>query len=350
MEPAWSLGRTTTFNIGGGAFLEIHTDQGLVGLGPEFSPDLLSDVKEYLVGKDPFETQQHFTNLLPLPQSIQYRGITCVSIALWDLIGKACGQPLYKLWGGGKDRVPAYASMIILSTPEERADMAVQLAEEGWQAIKLRLHHESMKEDVRTVELVRKAIGDRMKIMVDPNQATVRGGYVQWDYDRALQTARAIREYDVYWLEEPLPRTDLEGLARLNREADIPIAGAEGDRNLDDFALMMRNDVFDYINPEVLLMGVDNIRKVVAMAELFGVGAVPHNGNYRIGTIAHLHLIASWPNAPYIEVLHDPPIGAYQNHYAIFTNPPMIEKDGCQPVPQGPGLGIEMNPDLIEKG
>jgi L-alanine-DL-glutamate epimerase-like enolase superfamily enzyme len=307
-------------------------------------------VKEYLVGKDPFETQAHWEALKGLPRAIGYSGIPCVSIALWDLIGKACNQPLYKLWGGGKDRVPAYASMIRLSSPEERADLAVRLADEGWKAIKLRLHHEDMKEDLRTVELVRKAIGNRMVIMVDPNQATINKGYVQWDYARALAMARELEKLDVYWLEEPLLRTDLDGMARLNRETAIRIAGAEGDTNLDVFVEMMRKDVFDDIDPEVLLLGVDNMRKVAAMAELFGVQVIPHNGNYRIATIAHLHLIASWPNAPYIEVLHDPPIGEYYHHYEIFVNPPMVEADGCQPLPQGPGLGIEMNPELIERG
>ena len=350
IEPAWSLGRQSTFRIGGGSYMEIHTDQGLVGIGPELSPNLLPGIKEYLSGKDPFDTEEHFKNLLTLPRAIQYRGITCVDIALWDLIGKACGQPLYKLWGGGKDKVPPYASMIRLSTPEERADLAVQLMEEGWQAIKLRLHHESMKEDLRTVELVKKAVGDNMVIMVDPNQANYREGYVDWDYNRALEMARELEQMGCYWLEEPLRAKDLESLAKLNRATNIPIAGAEGDRNLNDFTRMMRDDVFDFLNPEVLLLGVNNIRKVAAMAELFGKQVVPHNGNYRIGVIAHLHMIASWPNAPYIEILHDPPIGEYTHHFAIFKNPPLIDKNGYLPVPQGPGLGLEMNPDLIDNG
>jgi L-alanine-DL-glutamate epimerase-like enolase superfamily enzyme len=100
-----------------------------------------------------------------------YRGSAKVDIALWGLIGKACGQPLYKLWGGAKEKVPAYASLIQLSTPDERARVAGELVSQGWQAIKLRLHHPTLKVDIRTVEAVRTAVGDRVAIMVDANQA-----------------------------------------------------------------------------------------------------------------------------------------------------------------------------------
>src|SRR5260370_26759194 len=94
---------------------------------------------------------------------------------MWDLIGKATGQPLYKIWGAAKDRVPAYASMIQLSNPEERVRMAVQLKSQGWKAIKLRAHYQTLKEDVRLVEAVRKAVGDDLDIMVDAHQAQSSG-------------------------------------------------------------------------------------------------------------------------------------------------------------------------------
>ena len=153
-----------------------------------------------------------------------------------------------------------------------------------------------------------------------------------------------------YWLEEPLLSGDLKGLAELNRSVEIPIAGAEGDSDINKFVQMMREDVFDFINPESLLLGIYGIRKVGAMAELFGKQIVPHNGNYRIGMIAHLHLIASWTHAPYIEILHDPPIGSYLHNFAIFKVPPQVDEDGYLPVPRKPGLGVEINPDLVDQG
>ncbi len=122
-----------------------------------------------------------------------YRGPANLDIALLDLIGKACVQPLYKLLGGGKEKVAAYASMVKVSTPEERAGMAAELATKGWKASKLRLHNTSMKDDIRTVEAVRAKLGDRMQIMIDANQAQSPGNWqpgVLWDFRRAVETAR----------------------------------------------------------------------------------------------------------------------------------------------------------------
>ena len=120
--------------------------------------------------------------------------------------------------------------MIQLSTPEERARLAQQLAADGWKAIKLRLHYATIREDIRLVEMVRKAVGDRMEIMVDANQAQSAGNWqpgVLWDFERAVETARQLQQLKCFWLEEPLPRYDWDRLAELNRLVEIPIAGGE---------------------------------------------------------------------------------------------------------------------------
>ena len=189
MEAAWNPGTVATHRIGGGSVIEIHTDQGLSGIGPAIDNGALDPAKAQLIGMDPFSIEQ-------LAGPLRYyvgqspRTVSSLEIALWDLIGKAAGQPLYKLWGAAKDRVPAYASMIQLSTPEERVRMAVQLKSQGWKAIKLRAHYQTLKEDVRLVEAVRKAVGDDMEIMVDANQAQSFGTWqpgVMWDFRRALR-------------------------------------------------------------------------------------------------------------------------------------------------------------------
>src|SRR6202044_190502 len=161
MEAAWNPGTVSTWRIGGGSIVEIQTDQGISGIGPGIDPTGLESAKAQLIGKDPFSIEQ-----LAGPLRYYVNGsphtVSSLEIALWDLIGKATGQPLYKIWGAAKDRVPAYASMIQLSTPEERARMAVQLKAQGWKAIKLRAHYATLKEDVKLVEAVRKAVGDDM--------------------------------------------------------------------------------------------------------------------------------------------------------------------------------------------
>jgi len=350
IEPAWNPGTKTVIRVGGGSIVEVHTDQGITGIGPGMDAALLPAVKAQLVGKDPFDTEQHMARLRYYAQGMAYRGAASVDVALWDVIGKASNQPLYKLWGGAKDRVPAYASMMKLSTPEERADLAARLASEGWKAIKLRLHHATLKEDIRTVEMVRKAVGDRMEIMTDANQAQSSGNWqpgVLWDYRRALETACELQRLNVYWLEEPLPRFAFDQLAELNRAVDVPLAGGENNRLTHEFLEMCKKDVYDILQPEGMVMeGVTALRKIGALAEFYGKRIVPHHGGGDIGTVAHLHLIASWPHAPFYELLHDPPIADYRHRFSIMKNPPSVGGDGYVSLPQGPGLGVELDPAL----
>jgi D-galactarolactone cycloisomerase len=349
IEPAWNPGGSMEQRIGGGSFLEILTDQGLSGIGPTLEPGILPAAKAQLAGKDPFDIEQH-------AQRLRYyvrdpRAISSLEIALFDLIGKAAGQPLYKLWGSAKDRVPAYASMIKLSTPEERARMAAQLKAQGWKAIKLRLHYQTTKADIRLVEAVRTAIGDGMEIMTDANQAQSAGVWqpgVLWDFRRALETARQLQRLNVYWLEEPLRRYDFEGLAELNRLVDIPIAGGENNHGVHEYRWMLENGVFDILQPDVMVAdGVVGFREIGALALSFQKRVIPHHGGGNLGTIAQLHCIASWPHSPWIELLHDPPIAAYTNGFSIMEEPPLVDKEGYLNLPQGPGLGVTIKKDLI---
>jgi D-galactarolactone cycloisomerase len=351
IEPAWNPGGSMSFRIGGGAFVEVITDQGLSGIGPAMDPALLPAVKAQLVGRDPFDTEAHAARLRYYASGASYRGSASVDIALWDLIGRAAGQPLYKLWGGVKDKAPAYASMIRLSTPEERAGLARRLTGEGWRAIKLRLHHQTMKEDLRTVEAVREAVGDRMEIMTDANQAQSAGNWqpgVLWDFRRAVETARELQRLGVYWLEEPLPRYRFDQIAELNRLVELPIAGGENNRGIHEFLTMLRDGVYDILQPESLVTeGITGLRKIGVLAEAFGKKVVPHHGGGGLGTVAHLHLVASWPHAPYLELLHDPPVGDYRHGFSILRNPPLMDKEGYVHLPEGPGLGVDINPDFI---
>ncbi|MEZ4865183.1 MAG: mandelate racemase/muconate lactonizing enzyme family protein [Caldilineaceae bacterium] len=351
IEPAWSPGSQMAFALGGGSVVEIFTDQGISGIGPGCHPEVLAAAQAHLIGQDPFATEQHVRTLRYYAAGLPYRGAAGIDIALWDIIGKACGQPLYKLWGGNKSKVPAYASMVRLSTPEERADLAVQLADEGWQAIKLRIHHPTLQEDIRTVATVRDAVGDRMTIMVDANQAQSSGNWqpgILWDFRRALETAKALDQLNVYWLEEPLPRFSFKELAKINAEVAMPLAGGENNRAFHEFVQMVQEDVYDVLQPESMVCeGITTLRKIGVLAEAFGKQVVPHHGGRNLGTIAHLHLVASWPHSPYLEVLHDPPIGEYQNGFSILATPPVIDSEGFIAVPQGPGLGVEIRRDLI---
>jgi L-alanine-DL-glutamate epimerase-like enolase superfamily enzyme len=341
LEPAWAPGSRMYFRQGGGSIVEIHTDQGLVGIGPAAGAQSPAAAADSLVGRDPFDVD--------LPA----RGGAGVDIALWDLIGKACGQPLYKLFRAVKEKVPAYASLVQLSRPEERAELARRFRSEGWRAVKMRIHYETMKEDIRAVESVRAAIGDQMELMVDANQAQSAGNWqpgILWDFRRALETARELERLGCAWLEEPLPRYRFDRLAELNRLVAIPLAGGENNRGVHEYLWILQQGVFDILNPEVYNSGISDLRKIGTLAEAFGAKVAPHHGGSGLGMLAHLHLIASWPHAPCIEMLHDPPACDYRDYFAIFTEAPLLDKDGCLPLPQRPGLGVEIRSDLLRKG
>ncbi len=350
LEPAWDLGGTMTFQRGGGAIVEVVTDTGLVGIGPGVKGRVLTAARAVLIGRDPLAIDQHFGEL-------QYRmgdsrGMAGIDIALWDLRGKHLGQPLHVLWSGGRsrDRVPAYASLVRLSTPAERADLAVQLQQQGWRALKLRLHHESIARDLETVARVRHAVGPEMAILVDANQAQSIGDWqpgVRWDFPRALQTARELEQLGCQWLEEPLPRYAHAELEQLALAVALPIAGGENNR-LHEFGPMLAARVFDIVQPDAMVVdGLTGLLRIGELTQRLGVPCAPHHGGRGLGTIAHLHAVAAWPHAPFVEILHDPPIGDCAHGFAMLRNPPVLDAMGSMLVPMGPGLGVDVDPALL---
>ena len=346
---AWSPGKPYTFI--GSSFVEVQTDEGITGYGPPIDEGLLRmAIAPLLIGQDPFAWER---NIVVLRKAGGGWGL---EVALWDVIGKACGQPLYKLWGGYTDRVRAYASTMEVRKPEQRAEDALRFYEEGWRAIKLRIHDWEMADDIRPVEAVRKAVGDRMEIMVDANQAQ-QPGTVQpapspiWDFQRALDTARELQRLGVSWLEEPLDRYDWEGLTRLCDMVEIPIAGGENNRGLHEFRWMIERDVYDIIQPECHRSeGISRIRKIAALAEMHKKLVIPHHGMDGFGFLAHLHLCAAIPNSRYVEIFHEPPGYSAQVFQTILAEPLLPDANGDILVPQRPGLGVEPRPDLLRAG
>ncbi len=352
LDLAWSPGDQLLVQKGGGSFVEINTDEGISGIGPEIDDRFIPALEKILIGKDPMQVEDLSQKLeYYLPSGSHYQYVGGVDIALWDIVGKAKNLPLYKLWGGTKDKIVPYAAMVLLSTPEERAEMALKLHEQGWQAMKLRLHHETMEEDLRTVAMVRKAIGDSMELMVDANQAQSKGAWqpgVRWDYERALETALELQDLNCLWLEEPRPRYAFDELSRLGATVDIPIAGGENSSVLFDFEQMCERDVYSILQPECLVLtGITQTLKVGELAKKYGKQIAPHNGYVKLGLIAHMHMVASWDHAPYLELVHDTPIGDHRHFLSIFSNPPEVDAEGFMHMPQQPGLGVEIDPALI---
>jgi len=281
---------------------------------------------------------------------------TGVEIALWDLIGKAANQPLYKLWGGTRDRIVPYSSMFRLGPAAERADAALRLKAQGWKAIKLKSHYATLKEDVAQIEAVRYACGPDFIIATDANKAGFSASFqgtrgVPWTFKRALDTAREFERLDVYFLEEPLPRFDFERLAELNRLTSINLAGGEEQNpGVHEFRWLLEKGCFDIIQPEIDAQGPAVLQKVAVIAESMEKLIMPHLGDGRLSTVCDMHLVAAWPNAPLLEVGNEGPEGAYEHSYAVFEEPIALTNDGHFDLPQRPGLGVAIRKDLYEKG
>lgn len=329
-----------TYRIGGGTVLQLMTNQGVIGTGPGVNAEMLAQAKALLVGKDPFDIEQHARSLRPLG-----RAGASIETALWDTIGKLANAPLYKLWGGAKDSVTGYCSYMTTSTPEERAERSLRMKSLGWKAVKLRSSLPTMQEDIRVVELIRKACGEDFMILSDGNKAY--GNLVPWDLRRATETALAFQALKVYWLEEPLPQYNLAELAALCARLDMPLAGGENAASEGEFYNMIKTQAYDILNCEVASQGVSVLRRVQNVGQAFGIRVVPHNGDGRFQTICQMHLVGSWANAPLAEIINEPPIGGIDDQFSVFDHPPTLNKDGTFTLPQRPGLGVEIKPDLL---
>ncbi len=347
-HPAWAPG-TVEHRIRV-VYVRIETDAGIHGIaGHEFygaEEQAVARVATYLVGEDPLRIEKHAGTLRYL---WPYFGtaVWFVELALWDILGKAAGLPVYKLLGNARDALPAYASTGQNRTPAERADDARRLRDAGFRALKLRIHNETLAEDLAQVRAVRQAVGDGMAIMVDANQTDVHDAPLpgpHWTYHRALRTAEGLAELGVEWLEEPLPRHDHESLRRLRAASPTPIAGGEVNQGLEELQRLLLGGCYDILQPDVTLCeGLLRLRGLAALAQTLSVRVTPHSWGDPLGMVANLHLAAAIPNATWFEFPHDPPAfptSVYQQTLAT----PLVVEDGMLRVPQAPGLGVELQP------
>lgn len=354
LEPAWSPG--TVWRESAATIYRVHTDAGITGIGAaRGNPDVVTNVVgPLLAGTDPARIEPIVRSVINAAGGFAAIPTAAgIEMALWDLMGKAAGLPLYRLWGAHTDHIRAYASMVEVRTPERRAEDARMLLERGYTAIKLRLHDETIRQDIAQVEAVRAAVGDRMTILVDANQAQEPGTpgaerSIVWGYDRAVATARELYQLGVAWLEEPLPRYDFDNQRRLAAATDLPIAGGENNVGLHEFRTLIDTECYDVLQPDALVCGgIGLLRKVAAYAELHGKPVAPHHGGNGLGVATHLHLSASLANSPWVELLQDPPAMEAAQFQGILATPLVPEADGFVRLPEAPGLGVELAEHVI---
>ncbi len=323
--------------------VEVRTDEGITGYGEAFGYGIPQAVaaainhglKPMLIGADPRDISSLHDRMLKQNHLYGRYGITIfalsgVDIALWDIAGKCANLPLHRLLGGtSKTQVPAYASLVKYSRQADLKTAALHAKRAGSKMIKLH------QIDAESLQTFRKAAGDEIGLTVDVNCA--------WTFQQALEKAREFTPFRLDWLEEPIfPPEDFRSLARLGALSGMPLASGENACTVFQFQEMLEKEAVTYIQPSVIKVGgITEWRKVATLAELYNAIIAPHSPYFGPGLLATLHLVATHPLAQWVEYLY------VELEASVFKNPPKWEK-GFIDLPQGPGLGLEIDRAAIE--
>ena len=346
-QAAWDSQPRTRFDA---TIVRVRTDEGPVGIG---SGDLMLGFAGHahlFIGRDPLDLERHHRVLDNL--SFHYGRCWPLDIALWDLFGKIEGQPCFRLLSGRQDRVRAYASTGTLRSPTALADAAEAYLARGFKAMKIRFRRGDWRSDVRALEAVRRRLGGRLDLMVDCNQ----GWRMPWDteppwtLDTALEVARELARLDIYWMEEPLHRSDRDGMRRLRELSGLRIAGGEMNRELYEFRDLIHDRCLDVLQPDATLVGgLTGLRSVARMASDAGVAFTPHTWGNGIGVLANAHLAAGAGDGSYLEFPFDPPEWGLERRDFVLERPFDVDADGWVMLEDKPGLGCVLNEELLTR-
>jgi L-alanine-DL-glutamate epimerase-like enolase superfamily enzyme len=335
--------------------IAVHTDDGLVGLGSAFTNDGL--VRAALAVLEPLYRGELALEPERVSEKLHQhmfwlgRGgaithaISGIDIALWDLLGKATGQPVGRLLGGRyRERVQPYASLL-MDEPDRLRARLQEVAAQGFRAFKIGWGPFGRRDaagDEAIVAAARQAIGSQARLMVDAggSDAFWRNGY-KW----ALRTAEMLADYDVAWFEEPLSADALDDYALLRRESPVPIAGGEVLTRRQAFEPWLAARAWDIVQPDVTKVGgISEERRIAWKAEEHGVQFVPHGWNTAVGLAADLQLASAFPTTDLVEYLAGSPFID-----AIAQGGWRLDADGLLAIPDRPGLGLDLDPDAVAR-
>jgi L-rhamnonate dehydratase len=338
----------------------VHTDEGLTGIGEvDSAPDVVAalirqpashavahSLRSTLVGRDPMDVEglwdAMYRGLIYVGRrGIAIHAISGIDIALWDIRGKALGKPVCELLGEvRRDRVRAYASMLMPDTPEETGARVTALREQGFTAVKLGWGPlgQDADQDVRLAAAAKDAGGDGVDILIDAGL-----GYGD-DAATAIRVARELEELGIGWLEEPFLPDAYEAYAELADTVDLTIAAGEQDVTRWGFRELIERGHVDLVQPDVTRCGgITETLRIAELARERGVATVPHAWKSGIIKAASLHVNAVLPDARYQEYcVAETPINT-----ALTVERLPIEADGCVAVPTVPGIGVTLDEDVV---
>ena len=335
--------------------IAVHTDQGAVGLGSVFTNDglvraALAVLEPLFLGETALEPERVSEKLhqhmfwLGRGGSITH-AISGIDIALWDLLGQATGQPVGRLLGGRyRERVQPYASLL-MDEPEKLREHLLKVKAQGFRAFKIGwgpFGRRNAATDEAIVKAAREAVGADCKLMVDAG-----GSDAYWTngYRWALNTSKMLADYGVDWFEEALSPDALEDYVKLREHSPVPIAGGEVLTRRQAFQPWLTARAFDIVQPDVTKVGgISEERRIGWMAQEHGIRFIPHGWNTTVGLAADLHLASAFPGTNLVEYLTGSPfidditVGGWK-----------LDSEGWLAIPTRPGLGVELDRDMVEK-
>jgi D-galactarolactone cycloisomerase len=330
--------------------VRVRTDEGLTGIA---SGDTMTGFEEFtqlFVGRDPLALARHARTLETI--SFHAGRYWPLEAALWDLAGKALGVPVATLLGGARERLPAYASLGELRSPQQRAADAHALIAAGFRAVKVRVTQEHLADGIAAVAAIRDAAGDRLQIMVDLNQWWRMPGDVLpgLDAPAARRVIDTLGDLGVTWVEEPLPGDDLAGMRMLRQTTGARIAGGEMARTFDELRRALEEDALDVLQPDVVLaLGISGTRTLADLALRRNRWFSPHTWTNGIGLLANLHTCCGVGGGPYLEYPYDPPGWTPERRDFMLAEPLRIDDDGWLSLPEAPGLGVELDDAAVAR-
>lgn len=334
-------------------FVKVYTDEGIDGVGEatlEYKEAALlgavQHIKEYLVGKNPLDIERHFHDIY---RDAYWRGgavlmsaLSAVEMALWDILGKSLGVPVYQLLGGrANDKVRIYVNGWFsgAKTPAEFGAKAKAAMERGVTALKwdpfgkayLTLSNAELDRAMECVAAVRDAVGNRVDLLIE--------GHGRFDVPTGIRIAKELEQFRPMWFEEPTPPDNLEALKAVREKSPVPISAGERLYTLKDYKDLFEMRAADYIQPDISHAGgIMELKKIAAVADTYYIPFAPHNPSGPVANAATLQLAACCPNFNILEIMYSD-----VTWRADVTNEDLHYEDGYITIPDKPGLGIEIN-------
>nr|WP_067288838.1 L-rhamnonate dehydratase [Marinobacterium profundum] len=357
MDQLWDRGDSMgTFRFHGWTVVEIETDEGIVGIGnvalaPRIAKAIIDQyLAPLVIGHDPFDYEYLWQRMYRSTHAWGRKGIgmaaiSAIDIALWDLMGKATGRPVFKLLGGRtKEKIPCYASKLYRTDLNEMQREAQAYMDQGFSAVKMRFGYgpkdgpQGVRENIKSVEAVREVIGDDVDLMLEC--------YMGWTLEYTKRILPKLERFDPRWLEEPVIADDVDGYAELNQMTNIGISGGEHEFTSYGFKQLLDKRAVSVIQYDTNRVGgITAAHKINALAEVYGVPVIPHAGQMH-----NYHLTMSTLASPMSEYfpVHDVEIGN-ELFYYIFEGDPTPVNGFIDLDENLPGLGLTISDKYLDQ-